>query len=145
MWNVIYFCFPKYHYEMFLKWNVITKCLFTVLPQNLHLAALNLSPVCVVSCFIRYLKRVFCVKYPDNVLPKSLADVCSYEVHMKCPNMGFRHKESVNQVSNFLFEHQRVVNLISVDHSTHEIFFRNYVLTAISLLFTVQWSIQIKH
>ena len=43
-----FFSFPKYNY----------KFLFTVLPQNLHLAALNLSPVCVVSCFIRYLQRV---------------------------------------------------------------------------------------
>ena len=48
-------------YQIFFSFhfpNIITNFLFTVLPQNLHLAALNLSPVCVVSCFIRYLQRV---------------------------------------------------------------------------------------
>ena len=34
------------------------KTFATVFPQYLHLAALNLSPVCVVSCFIKYLYQV---------------------------------------------------------------------------------------
>ena len=45
--------------------------LFTVLPQYLHFAALNLSPVWVVSCFIRYLQSacsIVIVQYMTQLL-----------------------------------------------------------------------------
>ena len=53
----------KIKYSQIDSFEQQEKTFATVFPQYLHLAALNLSPVCVVSCFIKYLYQVSSVKY----------------------------------------------------------------------------------